>query len=105
MSGADGRIGARAELDDAGHIVGNPEGHASRVRHTYGRRRDLAKDLVGIERRGDELDELDQRAELASECFGRIGSSFDAWSPLGTRTVHYPKLCRRLSVVRMRRTG
>src|SRR5262249_16478925 len=64
VAGADRRIGARPELDRAGRVVGYPEGDTARVGQPYRRRRDLAEDLVRIERRGDELDELDHRPNL-----------------------------------------
>ena len=98
MPRADRRIGARAELDRAGRLVGDPEGHAAGVGEPDRRRGDLAEDLVGVEGGGDELDELDQRAQLACERFGRIDSRHHARSPLGLRAIHYPKLRRPLVV-------
>ena len=98
MPRADRRIGARAELDRASRLVGDPEGHAASVGEPDRRRGDLAEDLIGVEGGGDELDELDQGAQLARERFGRIDSRFHARSLLGPRAIHYPKLRRPLVV-------
>jgi hypothetical protein len=67
MPGPDRGIGAGAELDHAGGLVPDPERDAPRVGEADRRGRDLAQDLVGVERGGDELDELDQRAQLVGE--------------------------------------
>src|SRR5206468_11022657 len=67
------------------------------------RRRDLAEDLVGIERRGDELDELDQRVQLARQSLGGLDAGAPTRSPLAPRPLHYPKLRRRLRVAAKRR--
>ena len=100
---ADRRVGACAQLDRAAGLVGDPERHAARVGEPDRRGRDLAEDLVGIERRGDELDELDQRVQLARQRLGGVDAGAALRSPLAARAVHYPKLRRRLRAARTRR--
>src|SRR5262249_55521210 len=62
----------------------------ARIGHLYCGGGDLPEDLVGIGRRGDELDELDQGPQLARQRFGGVDAG----------TIHYPKLRRRLALTR-----
>src|SRR5262245_14200562 len=86
------RVGARPQLDRPCRLIGDPERRTARIGQPHGSGGDLPKDLVGIERRGDELYELDQGPQLARQGFGGVDA----------RAIHYPKLRRRLALTRAR---